>query len=399
MDNNQNQAQYSYYQNLYNMFGGHNPLIDTKVKKLRRTGFIIGCGMICFTIMQYVFAFLLQSFGLYSLYNSDPFYQLGISAIAPIFYVLLPFVLVYLLYTREEKNSVDIYELPKSKELFVFSVFTGLLICSFGDTATAYFSTFFNMMGVSFESPDTLNANSPVSYALQIVAYAIIPPLVEEFAMRGVVMQPLRKYGDSFAIIVSSILFAALHGNMVQIPFAFIAGLALGYFAIVTNSIWTSVAIHFLNNFTATVISIHYDKNPNDNMLFYYAIEGAILIVGIFAFIMFIKNKPSKLSKDTSEIGGSLKYSTLFCTPSIVVSLLISLLTSLSFTKIRTGGGTLLTIVLVALVAFFLIRGSLNARRDTRISRSAMYNVSIVLTVVASVFMIYFLMIMPLSNQ
>ena len=86
MDNNQNQAQYSYYQNLYNIFGGHNPLIDTKVKKLRRTGFIIGCGMICFTLMQYVFAFLLQRFGLYSLYNSDPFYQLGISAIAPIFY-------------------------------------------------------------------------------------------------------------------------------------------------------------------------------------------------------------------------------------------------------------------------------------------------------------------------
>lgn len=390
--------QYSYYQNLYNMFGGYNPLIDTKVKQLRRLGFVIGCGMVCFTLMQYAVAALLQIFGLYSLYESDALFQTGISAIAPLIYVLLPFVLVYALYNREEKNSVDIFDLPKSKELFLFSAFSGLLVCTLGDRATSIFSAFVSAAGVNFESPDTAEPNTPMGFFLQIIAYAVIPPLVEEFVMRGIVMQPLRKYGDRFAIVVSAVLFAALHGNMVQIPFAFIAGLALGYFAIVTNSIWTSVAIHFLNNLSATIISIYYTNHSENDMFFFYAIEGAILVLGVIAFILFMKLKPQKLAESDDEIGSSLKYSTVFCTPSVVVSLLISLFTSLSFTSITSAGGILFTVAMVALIAFFLIKGSMTARRDMRIKKSAMYNFSIVITAVASFFIMFFVMILPMRS-
>lgn len=391
--------QYSYYQNLYNMFGGYNPLIDTKVKQLRRLGFVIGCGMVCFTLMQYAVVALLQIFGLYSLYQSDAVFQTGVGAVAPFIYVLLPFVLVYALYIREEKNSIDIFDLPKSKELFLFSVFAGLLVCSLGDRATSVISAFVSAAGVDFEKPDTSEPNSPLGYALQIVAYAIVPPLVEEFAMRGVVMQPLRKYGDRFAIVVSAVLFAALHGNMVQIPFAFVAGLALGYFAIITNSIWTSVAIHCLNNLSATVISIYYANHSENDMFFFYAIEGAILIIGIIAFILFMQLKPQRLPKSNDEIGNSLKYSTVFCTPSIVVSLLISLFTSLSFTNITSALGVLFTVAMVALIAFLLIKGSMNARRDARIKKNVMYNFSIAITVVVSFFIMYFVMVLPLRTR
>lgn len=380
------------------MFGCYNPLIDTKVKQLRRLGFIIGCGMVCFTLMQYAVVALLQIFGLYSRYESDAVFQTGISAIAPLIYVLLPFVLVYMLYNREEKNSVDIFDLPKSKELFLFSVFAGLLVCSLGDRATSIFSSFVSAAGVNFEIPDSAEPNTPVGYVLQIIAYAVVPPLVEELAMRGIVMQPLRKYGDRFAIVVSSVLFAALHGNMVQIPFAFIAGLALGYFAIITNSIWTSVAIHCLNNLSATVISIYYTNHSEDDMFFFYAIEGAILILGVIAFILFMKLKPQKLAKPNDEIGSSLKYSTVFCTPSVVISLLISLFTSFSFTNITSAGGVLFSVAMVALIAFFLIKGSMNARKDTRITKSPMYNFSIAITVIATFFIMYFVMILPLSK-
>ena len=211
-------------------------------------------------------------------------------------------------------------------------------------------------------------------------------------------MQPLRKHGDRFAIVVSAVLFAALHGNMVQIPFAFIAGLALGYFAIITNSIWTSVAIHCLNNLSATVISIYYTNHSEDDMFFFYAIEGAILILGVIAFILFMRLKPQKLANANDEIGSSLKYSTVFCTPSVVISLLISLFTSLSFMSITSAGGVLFTVAMVALIAFLLIKGSMNARKDTRITKSPMYNFSIAITVIATFFIMYFVMVLPLSK-
>ncbi len=399
MDNNQNQAQYSYYQNLYNMFGGYNPLLDSKVKKLRRLGFIIGCGMICFTLMQYAVAALLQLFGLLSLYQSDAVIQTGVGAIAPMIYVVLPFALVFALYDREDRDSLDIFELPKSKELFLFSVFTGLLICSLGDRATSIVSVFIDAAGVSFEQPEGLEVSTPLGYALQVVSYAVIPAFVEEFAMRGVVMQPLRKYGDGFAIVTSAVVFAALHGNMVQIPFAFIAGLSLGYFAIVTDSIWTSVAIHFLNNLSATVISIYYSEHSGDDPLCFYAVEGAILVLGIIAFILFIRLKPKKLAKATDEIGNLLKYSTVFCTPSVVVALLISLFTSLKYTRITSAGGVLFAVVTVALIAFLLIKGSINAKRDTRITKSSIYSFSIALTAVAAFFIMFFVMSFSLVSR
>ena len=83
-----------------------------------------------------------------------------------------------------------------------------------------------------------------------------LPALVEEFTYRGVVLGSLRPFGDRFAIVVSALLFGLLHRNMVQFPNAFLLGAALGYFMVKTNSIWTSMAIHFLNNLLVVLLSI-----------------------------------------------------------------------------------------------------------------------------------------------
>ncbi len=397
MDNNGNQ--YSYYQNLYNMFGGYNPIFEERVGKLRRTGFIIGIGMLFFTMMQYVVLLLLKLFGIYDLYCSDPVFEMGISAIAPVIYVFLPFIFVYLLYTPKQKESVDIFNLPKSKELFIFSVLTGLMVCSIGDRAASFVSAIADLFGADFEGPETSEPSSVIGYILQIIAYAVIPPLVEEFAMRGVVMQPLRKYGDKFAIIVSSVLFAALHGNMAQIPFAFIAGCVLGYFAIVTDSIWTSVAIHALNNLSAVIISIFYTRNPDASMFFYIALEGLILAVGAVAFIFFLRTDRKRLRADKSEIDGKLKYSTVFCTPTIAASLMTALSTSASYTALNSSLGKLFTAFGVALAAFLLIKGSKKAKNDYRIHPNKMYTVTTVIVVVAAIFILIGILMTPVSLQ
>ena len=74
---------------------------------------------------------------------------------------------------------------------------------------------------------------------------AIVPAVFEEFAFRGVVLNKLRKFGDSYAIIMSAVLFGLMHGNLSQIPFAFILGLVIGFIAVKTNSIIPGILIHF----------------------------------------------------------------------------------------------------------------------------------------------------------
>lgn len=72
-------------------------------------------------------------------------------------------------------------------------------------------------------------------------------PIMEEIIFRGVVLRHLEPYGKRFAIVMSAFLFGIFHGNLVQIPYAFLVGLVLGYVAVEYNILWAMV-LHMINN-------------------------------------------------------------------------------------------------------------------------------------------------------
>ena len=47
--------------------------------------------------------------------------------------------------------------------------------------------------------------------------------------------------------MMSAFLFGIFHGNLVQIPYAFLVGLVLGYVAVEYNIVWAMV-LHMINN-------------------------------------------------------------------------------------------------------------------------------------------------------
>lgn len=66
---------------------------------------------------------------------------------------------------------------------------------------------------------------SPVTSLLQV---CIIAPVTEEILMRGFVLGGLKDtYGATAALLISSLLFALLHFNMVQTLSAFVCGIIL----------------------------------------------------------------------------------------------------------------------------------------------------------------------------
>ena len=73
--------------------------------------------------------------------------------------------------------------------------------------------------------------------------------------MRGVVLQSLRRYGERYALVVSSLIFALMHGNMTQAPFAFMLGLVIGRIVLETESMWTGILIHVINNSYAVLMT------------------------------------------------------------------------------------------------------------------------------------------------
>ncbi len=85
---------------------------------------------------------------------------------------------------------------------------------------------------------------------------AIWAPIFEEWLCRGMVLRGLlKKMKPVWAIVVSALFFALIHGNPWQALNAFILGVVMGYVYYKTGSLLLTMIIHFVNNGTAVVLS------------------------------------------------------------------------------------------------------------------------------------------------
>ena len=118
--------------------------------------------------------------------------------------------------------------LPAGLAVFMFSNFAvEMLLQNLEAIGLPY-----DQSSLSVATDGSLSAN-----ILYVISVACVPAFVEEFLFRGVLFGVLRKYGDGFAILISSLLFGLMHGNIIQIPFAFIGGLALAFLVMYTLSL------------------------------------------------------------------------------------------------------------------------------------------------------------------
>jgi len=97
-------------------------------------------------------------------------------------------------------------------------------------------------------------AMAGLSNPIGIAYIVLIGPIFEELIFRGAVMGTLRRYGDNFAIIISSLLFGFYHAIILQIPFGFVMGLLLGY-AAARWSLRVSIALHIIVNGLSALLS------------------------------------------------------------------------------------------------------------------------------------------------
>lgn len=98
---------------------------------------------------------------------------------------------------------------------------------------------------------------------ISLIQVCILAPIIEEILMRGFLLDGLSvKYGKVIALIVSALLFALLHFNMVQTLSAFICGIILGLLYLHTRSILCCMLTHIGYNLISyiTMILPLYDK-------------------------------------------------------------------------------------------------------------------------------------------
>ena len=117
-----------------------------------------------------------------------------------------------------------------------------------------------------------------VGIFIHFFAYVISPSILEEFLCRYLMLNALRKYGDGFAITVSSVFFGLLHGNVSHFFFATAIGFFLAYYAIQTKSIWFPIILHAFINSSAMFWSF---------MSYYNSEELVIVLSSLMTTIIF----------------------------------------------------------------------------------------------------------------
>ncbi|NCC86996.1 MAG: CPBP family intramembrane metalloprotease [Clostridia bacterium] len=267
----------------------------TEKRQLMLLSTLVGLGVIFFIALQQTVPYIFVWLGVGPIYLSNQLAQAAIEALISIFCIFIPFAIIYRVISKRISSETEIlpFKKPVSQKVFGVAIAMGILALLLSNYLTGVFIFYMDSIGVKFTAPETQKfSGGTATFLFYIIRGAMVPALIEEFALRGVVMQPLRKFGDKFAIVMSSLIFAVMHGNMVQAPFAFILGCAIGYLVIITGTLWTGVIIHFTNNAFSVVMSVVSTQMDYDIYFKVYSIFSvAALLIGGAATALFIFNR------------------------------------------------------------------------------------------------------------
>lgn len=304
-----------------------------EIRKLAKT---FALAMIGFLIISLLFSLILESFGLLDLYYNNGSFSSSVGIFYSIITVGLPFLIAKKSLSKKQEFPTVSYSAPKANLKTVCIILLSVFGCLAAMYVTGYIQAFFESFGFIFSTGDEPHVSSIGDIISLFVGTAIVPALIEEFAMRNVVMQPLRKYGNVFAIIASALIFGVFHGTPSQIPFAFLCGLFLGYAVIATDSLWSGVIIHSIVNGLSCFYYVFFYFTDEDTADKIYGITCLVIAaIGFIALLVYISKYKEDFKRIVSKNGLEdytlkQKLSKFIFAPAMLIAIIIFLIQAIT---------------------------------------------------------------------
>ncbi len=298
-------------------------------------------------VIMYTLMFLLSAVSVRVIYTSGLYNSAysETSGIPPLVYytlqlfstpfsIFLPFFIYAAASKKVTMNEViRVNKVKFSDKLLI--IFAGLAICLLANYPASWLGNFLSDYGYHSSSTSSYTPTTPILMILYFIETAIMPPVFEEFAFRGVVLGSLRKYGDFFALVTSAFIFGCMHMSVTSSLFAFIAGLAMGYAYIITGNIWVNVGIHFCNNAISVLLDLM-DANCSETVALYgeSVLFLGMIVVGIICLIaLAVKKKlPLRLYKPEKKISAVSKLECTVFNPGFICFLImVGAVTTMSY--------------------------------------------------------------------
>lgn len=174
----------------------------------------------------------------------------GIPALLASQILLAAPAIIYLFTTKQSlKETIRLKKIPFLSVFFLL-IFSYLIMP---------FLTLLNAISMLF-STNIINGTitnivDKTPFIFSITAIAFIPCILEESVYRGVFYNVYRKVDIRKGIILSGLLFALLHMNFNQFVYAFAMGVIFALLIEATDSILSSMVVHFVINGNSVVLT------------------------------------------------------------------------------------------------------------------------------------------------
>lgn len=103
-----------------------------------------------------------------------------------------------------------------------------------------------------------------IQYVISFLIMALAPGICEEVMFRGLIMDAYRSIGYKKSIIISALLFGMFHFNLLNFIGPTILGIIFGIMVYKTNSLYSSIIGHTLNNGIALTIGFFLNRFQNE---------------------------------------------------------------------------------------------------------------------------------------
>lgn len=117
-------------------------------------------------------------------------------------------------------------------------------------------------------------ADSTGALMMLVLSYCVLPGVFEELLFRGFLLSAWERRGTLYALVVSTALFASIHGSIAGLPTQLMLGFAIGYIVINTDSLYAGIIYHTVHN-TVLILLSQFQTRTATAQTIYESVGGA----------------------------------------------------------------------------------------------------------------------------
>ena len=197
---------------------------------------------------------------------------------------------IYTKVRRVDELAVARIRKPRSVKQLILTPFIAIATILVFLPLANLWTEFLNLIHLK-ASVSTPASGNIGAYFLSLLIMAVLPAFGEELLLRGNVFHGLSTRSVWFGILMSALFFSLMHVNPAQTVHQFGIGIVLALVLVLTGSLWTSVLVHFFNNFislTLTSFLPQVDEWYYKLGYFNWLTGAASVIVGLFILIFLL---------------------------------------------------------------------------------------------------------------